>query len=204
MFRSFSLSFIKVKDSSIFAACLFGDRFAEHAVMIRRVRRELRFIWPRSVVVADNRDLVLVSYRYVQPSTRALCSCAHVQMLRTPTQPYKKREKRRRIQQSGYAKDVCEFPLLLCCVFGLFFELSLYTGIYDWLPYKDLYTALSMLTHRLNVSLESLSRDLRNVSSRTQNSDSTSDPRDRFVFYSHFLYLQTLNILLKLSLKYRI
>ncbi|KAL0122657.1 hypothetical protein PUN28_007408 [Cardiocondyla obscurior] len=35
--------------------------------------------------------------------------------------------------------------------------------IYDWLPYKDLYTALSMLTHRLNVSLESLSRDTRNL-----------------------------------------
>ncbi|XP_024869263.1 uncharacterized protein LOC112452989 isoform X1 [Temnothorax curvispinosus] len=48
-----------------------------------------------------------------------------------------------------------EFPLLFCCVFGLFFELSLYTDIYDRLPYKDLYTALSMLTHRLNVSLES-------------------------------------------------
>lgn len=97
---------------------------------------------------------------------------------------------------------MCEFPLLLCCVFGLFFELSLYTGIYDRLPYKDLYTALSMLTHRLNVSLESFSRNPRNVSSWTQTSDSTSDSRNQFVFYSHFLYFYTLNILLKLSLKY--
>lgn len=34
---------------------------------------------------------------------------------------------------------------------------SLYIQPYDRLPYKDLYTALSMLTHRWNVSLETLS-----------------------------------------------
>lgn len=36
----------------------------------------------------------------------------------------------------------------------------LYIQPCDWLPYKDLYTALSMLTHRWNVSLETLSETI--------------------------------------------
>ncbi|XP_011684856.1 PREDICTED: uncharacterized protein LOC105448148 isoform X2 [Wasmannia auropunctata] len=58
--------------------------------------------------------------------------------------------------------------------------------IYDRLPYKDLYTALSMLTHRLNVSLESLSRDPRNVSSRTQNSRQARPTRPSFALQDRF------------------
>lgn len=50
---------------------------------------------------------------------------------------------------------------------------SPYIQAYDWLPYKDLYTALSMLTHRLNVSLESLSlRGPRTVRPGPENSTS--------------------------------
>lgn len=43
----------------------------------------------------DNRDLVLVSYRYVQPSTTSLVF-VHTRMFHTPTQAYEKNEKKKK------------------------------------------------------------------------------------------------------------
>lgn len=104
---------------------------------------------------AFRRDREIVSYRYVQPSTQVLCT--HTYTRYAYTQAYEKKKKI--IEQSrDYVKDAHR-TLSLACVYSASFVFSLYTDIYNRLPYKDLHAALLMLTHRLNVSLENLSRD---------------------------------------------
>lgn len=78
-------------------------------------------------------------------------------ILDTPTRRRMKRKKNHRAKQR-YVKDAHR-TLSLACVYSASFVFSLYTEIYNRLPYKDLHAALLMLTHRLNVSLENLSRD---------------------------------------------
>lgn len=128
--------------------------------IIHRIRRELCFISGRALRrgYGQSRSRPRLLPLRAAKHMRLVFVHTRIFIIYAYTGIWKEWEEKRK-EFSWYAKDMCEFPLLLCCVCGLFFEHSLYTGIYDRLPYKDLYTALSMLTHRLNVSLESLSHE---------------------------------------------
>lgn len=89
-----------------------------------------------------HRDREIISYRYVQLSTRVLYIYARY----THTQACEMKRKKNSVKQR-YVKDAQRTLPLLAYTFGLLRVLSLYTDIYNRLPYKDLHTALLMLTH---------------------------------------------------------
>jgi len=123
-------------------------------------------------VVTDNRDLVLVSYRYVQPSTWDLCLCTHVYLSYTPTQAYEKNEKKKE-KNLADTRRICVSSRCFSVAYAASFSSTPYIQAYTTGYHIRTYTQPCRCwpTVWTYLSKASLTNNLRNVSSWTQNSD---------------------------------